>query len=317
MIKTPEKDTEEDRKERTNLLEELEIKLEDLDKPMLLVQIGGQKPLIDTMLRSKYTEVQIKALMIFAAGAQNNAAIQFESIQMGAFQLFNLMLSDAQIRIKEYAASALSALVRGEFLEGKRIFIEMEGIDFCLKMIKESPSRKIQQKCISILKDLVLYDERLHFTHNDTSKFTNTNASKLHADKSAQGKESNEPKDPKDKYIPLSYDVNEELAKQNQLEKNAKYRDCVKSRLVSVGFVRQYHYLLDDIDIKNFDNRLGYLEIVLSIFRFRQETRLQKDSELFNSFKKFFEAILKQDQISQGANLQEIELLKQIMVLAA
>lgn len=79
---------------------------------------------------------------------------------------------------REFALSGLNSMLRGEHLEGKRQFIDADGIEFILKCIKEINSNKIYFKCLSLLKDFILYDERLHLTLNNTDNYANTNAEK-------------------------------------------------------------------------------------------------------------------------------------------
>jgi len=65
----------------------------------------------------------------------------------------------------------LSAIVRGEHLEGKRQFIDIDGVEFVLKMLRESKSEKIKQKSILLIRDLVFYDSNLHLTYNSVEKY--------------------------------------------------------------------------------------------------------------------------------------------------
>lgn len=67
-------------------------------------------------------------------------------------------------------------MLRGEHLEGKRQFIDAEGIEFVAKVLNDTKSEKIIYKAFSLLRDFVLYDERLHLTINNTELHANTNA---------------------------------------------------------------------------------------------------------------------------------------------
>ena len=44
------------------------------------------------------------------------------------------------MQIKETALSALSSMVRGEYLEAKRKFIDIDGVEFLLELIKKNYS---------------------------------------------------------------------------------------------------------------------------------------------------------------------------------
>lgn len=70
-------------------------------------------------------------------------------------------------------------------------------------------------KVNTLWRDLLLYDDRLHFTFNDLSAFSNT---------------SNLKQEKQQKYD-LTYDPNKEQAANNQQPENAKYKGCVKQYL--------------------------------------------------------------------------------------
>lgn len=52
----------------------------------------------------------------------------------------------------------------------------MNGIQMILKYMS---TPKCMPKCINIIRDLLNYDDQLHRTYHDISKFSNTNAAKV------------------------------------------------------------------------------------------------------------------------------------------
>lgn len=83
------------------------------------------------------------------------------------------------MKTKEWALAGLSSLIRGENLQSKRDFIEIEGLEFLLDILKDTTGKysdKMKNKALMMLKDLVFYDHRLHFTYNNLDSFSNTNA---------------------------------------------------------------------------------------------------------------------------------------------
>jgi len=57
LLAPPEANTHEDQVIRTSLLEELEEKMEDIDRGLLLYKLGGFSTIINFMFNSKYQSV--------------------------------------------------------------------------------------------------------------------------------------------------------------------------------------------------------------------------------------------------------------------
>lgn len=74
---------------------------------------------------------------------------------------------------------------------------------------------KIKEKTLNILNDFLLYDDELHMTYHDLTRFSNTH--------NGLSKKS--------KTYDLKKDVNEDLKKNNELPENAKYKGIVKQKL--------------------------------------------------------------------------------------
>lgn len=58
-------------------------------------------------------------------------------------------------------------MVRGEHINGKRAFIDLEGIQFIIEELKKQLSYRQKIKMINILLDFVVSDDRLGDEIND------------------------------------------------------------------------------------------------------------------------------------------------------
>lgn len=97
-------------------------------------------------------------------------------------------------------------MVKGENLEAKRQFIEAEGVEFVLKMMNDyQGSKRIKIKAMTLMKDLVLYDFKLHHTFSNLEKFSNTNQKMINERKSMiiSSKEEEESKKNNIRYDPV------------------------------------------------------------------------------------------------------------------
>ena len=118
------------------------------------------------------------ALQIYGAANQNDAKIQNESINVGALEMMVLLKKEKSMKLKEGLLGAVSATLRGENLEAKRIFIRLKGLELLEELLSDA-SERLRYKIYVLLRDLLLYDDRLHFTYNDLSSFSNTAALKV------------------------------------------------------------------------------------------------------------------------------------------
>lgn len=62
-------------------------------------------------------------------------------------------------------------MIRGECLNNKRKFIDMNGIQILLNHLD---SNRCIERIINLFRDLLYYDEELHKIYHDLSKFSNT-----------------------------------------------------------------------------------------------------------------------------------------------
>ena len=162
-----------------DLLEELQELLDSLDKGNTLYKLGGHLPILKIIFYSKFISNRIVALQIFSSINQNDAVIQTDSINNGALELVLLVKSEQNMRLKENMMSAISAMIRGENLEAKRIFIRIKGLELLEFLMTNSPSERLLNKVNTLWRDLTYYDQFLHLTFKDLSAFSNTSNLKL------------------------------------------------------------------------------------------------------------------------------------------
>lgn len=65
------------------------------------------------MFRSHYTSNILVAARIFCFANQNDAKVQTESINTGAFEVLERITSEKELSVREAMMSSLSSLVRG------------------------------------------------------------------------------------------------------------------------------------------------------------------------------------------------------------
>lgn len=176
--------------------------MDSLDKGTALYNMNGHITMLKIVFYSKFTSNRILALQILTSANQNDAGIQNQSINCGAMELVELISKETDMKVKENMMSTISALVRGENLEAKRIFIRIGGLDL-MEKLSQNGSPRLLNKIHNLLRDLLFYDQNLHKTFNDLSSFSNTAGLKMDKDKQD-----------------LTYDVNAEMEEKNYLPEN-------------------------------------------------------------------------------------------------
>lgn len=154
---------------------------------------------------SNFDDSRILALQILASCNQNDSVVQTESINSGALEVCELIMKEEKTKVKEAMMGLISCMIRGENLEAKRIFLRLNGLDLLVKILEDSASERLESKALTLLRDLLLYDDHLHLSFNDISAFSNTNNIKL------DEKEFKKKKDEKG----LGFDINEEYREKN------------------------------------------------------------------------------------------------------
>ncbi|KAL4479530.1 hypothetical protein ABPG72_011852 [Tetrahymena utriculariae] len=307
-----EKGTQDDENEKIALLEELEDIVDNLDMADSLYHIGGLVELIRQAKESKYPRVQHVSLSIFITCNQNNPHIQQWSVVEGAFQFLNIILNTDNMKTKEWALAAISSLIRGENLQSKRDFIEIEGIQFNLDILKDKTGKysdKMKAKALTMLKDLVFYDHRLHFTYNNLDSFSNTNAKVVNGKSSQLIKTNNSEKNNQ-----VSYDQNEELKQENEKPENVKYKDCVKKYLIEQNFINDFFFYLDSLENNLLESRVCYLDILKHILEFSPELQSQFKNEKLQILKQKMLTVMKHNSKNENLNEFEISQYKDVLV---
>ena len=102
--------------------------MDSLDKGSTLYKLGGHIIILKIIFYSTHPESREIALQIYASANQNDAKVQNESIATGALEMIELFKKEEDRRVRVALFSAVSATVRGENLQAKRIFIKIGGL---------------------------------------------------------------------------------------------------------------------------------------------------------------------------------------------
>lgn len=280
--------SEEEAETRLVLAEELTDLVEGLENARDLIRMGVYTSLLNAMFSSQYPEVRKALYFVFASCNSLNSFVQNVSLEKGGFQLINCVIKESRIDIKEAAFAALSSLVRGDVFSIKRRFIDVDGIDFLFELLqndKDYKSNKIKTKVITLLQDLVFYDDRLDFTD-------------IVAYNKSIGFEVKE-NDKGSHHISLKDDEKKtEESKQNTpvetQESLAVYKNVVKKKLIEKDLVSLGLKFLTTENLMPFSTlRTAYYSVVLDLLKFDSSLKLPKE---------FFEKISQvQDQIKKEA----------------
>lgn len=155
-------------------LEEMQELLDSLDKGEALYKLGGHIPLLRIIFYSKLNSNKNIALQILSSANQNDARVQNESINVGALELTELIQKETDFKVRENMMGTISAIVRGENLEAKRIFIRIGGLELLKVLLSDKPSPRLVSKINTLLRDLLYYDNYLNQTYKDLTSFSNT-----------------------------------------------------------------------------------------------------------------------------------------------
>ena len=95
------------------MLEELEELIECLGQGDTLYALNGHFTIMKIMFRSNYASNRVIAARIFCFANQNDAKVQTESINTGAFEVLEGIKTQPELPVKEAMISSLSSLIRG------------------------------------------------------------------------------------------------------------------------------------------------------------------------------------------------------------
>jgi len=87
---------------------------------------------------------------MIASCSQNNVWIQNFALRLHPLRFMNIVLKVKNMSAKVAAFSALSSLIRGLNIDIKRHFIDVDGVEFCLTLLKdEINTKKLKTKVMS------------------------------------------------------------------------------------------------------------------------------------------------------------------------
>jgi len=133
-----------------NRLEEVHEFTDNLDNNKNLCIIGGFDYLYDTVFLTDDSDILEKCSMIISSCAQNNIWVQNYSLKLHPLRFMNIVLKSEKMSTKVAAFAALSSLVRGLNIDIKRKFIDVDGIEYCLCLLKdEKYSIKLKTKVMT------------------------------------------------------------------------------------------------------------------------------------------------------------------------
>jgi hypothetical protein len=123
--------------ELTDTLEDLQEVLElHEDNAKNFCKIGGYIHLIDIIMSHEDAKIRYKACVIFTLGTQYNAFVQEFGLKHGALKLMNKIYEETEAANRASMMGCISALVKGQNFEGKRVFVaEMKGLEFLAEII--------------------------------------------------------------------------------------------------------------------------------------------------------------------------------------
>jgi hypothetical protein len=307
-LNQPEPENNEKEEERRLVLtEELSDLIEGLESARDLVRMGIYAPLMNVMFNSKYADVRKTLYFVFASCNSINTFVQNASMENDGFNLLNSVMKEETNENKEAAFAALTSLVRGEAFNIKRRFIDIEGIEFLLELLsndKVYKSAKIRTKVMTLLQDLVFYDDKLHFVDIVAFNKVEDLLQKKVNNKNTQ-------------HISL----NKEESKSNQKKEEAgsstpdlsKYKNIVKAKLIEKGFVDIAMKHVNESNISAYTvYQSAFFSILMTLI---QESKYKLSKEHFERLEKFFDHLKTESQKENEKYDPEVDVLKSLLSL--
>jgi len=173
----------------------------------------------------------------------------------------NSIIKEETLANKEGALSALTSILKGDCLDIKRNFIEAEGIEFLLEIIKNDAkynSAKMRTKTITTLSEFVYYDDK--YIYPDMAEYNRSNnliSGHLALDKKEEAK----------------FDV----YKPKMPEELAKFKDIAKNKLIENGFIDHAFKFLDTNNFKSMmDLRPSLFSILITLIQYDSKLKLKE-----------------------------------------
>ena len=107
------------------------------------------------------------ACLVMIDATDNNIKLQAYALRLGALYLTRHFEKEQDMETKDAVFAAIYSLLKGENLEGKRLFIkEYDGLNFIERLIKQDQPLRLQCTIMELLFDL-LSDKQLNQRSDD------------------------------------------------------------------------------------------------------------------------------------------------------
>ncbi len=300
--------SKQDEEKRLNLVEDLTDLVEGLENARDLIRMGVYSSLVSSMFKSQYAEVRKGLYFAFASCNSLNTFVQKGSTENGGFNLINSVIQEESIGNKEAAFAALSSIVRGEHFEAKRIFINIDGIEFLLELLKNDKdykSDKMKIKAMTLLQDLVFYDDKLNY--EDIVSF---NKGEGVAEKKI-GNQTNQHislKKEKDDANAVAGTESNEGPNQDYLG----FKDSVKNKLIENNFIELGEKYIRENNLLALTNlRTAYFSIVISLLQYNPSVKVPNG--FFDKVKEFKQFLSKESAQNDNVYEPEIDLVESLL----
>jgi len=302
---------EKEEERRFNLAEELFDLIEGLEGARDLVRMGLYQKVMEVMFNSKYSEVRKTLYFIFASCNSINSFVQNNSMENGGFNLINSVIREKTNENKEAAFAALSSLVRGEVFDIKRRFIDIEGVEFLLELLsndKDYKSVKIRTKAMTLLQDLIFYDDKLQFV--DIVAFNKSEG----VDQKEVNNKTTQHLSLKKNQEESKNDNKEQVTGSSDASALLKYKDIVKQKLIEKGFVELGMKYITESNISAYTQYMSaFFSILMTLIQSESSFKLSK--EHFDRLEKFYCHLKTESSKDDGKYDPEVDVLKSLLEL--
>jgi hypothetical protein len=149
----------------TDRIEGLLHLLQNSDSAINFCKVGGLIQMYELAVSPGHSaDVRTAACRMLAESTQNNHFVQDFSSKMEFWRLFPLINEgDANPTLGVAAIGALSAVLKGNNLVNKRLFISKGGLQFLLEVLEVVKNPKVEAKALSIISDLLYFKSHLAY----------------------------------------------------------------------------------------------------------------------------------------------------------
>lgn len=236
------------------VLDKLSIMRELLDVPDAAASFcksSGMLEIYDHALNPKLSNaIRTSCFSIISACAQNNTFVQKFFSRININQIL-LSAIDAEEKLKLRAITALSAILKGNNINNKRIFLAKDGLIDLLKMLRIKNPEQIDARLFNILQDIL---EHAIFLNLDIS------------------------------HIEFDTDPNKLKPK----KEFSNFPDILKSQMKEIQLItaQHAHHAFKTLpDLKTQPYRLGVLHTLKSFDQICHQWKLEKDQKLWKDSK--------------------------------